>query len=231
MELLATFQTAEQAQLDAALATKQISEEQYLNANLALMAKQDQAKAIQAQKDLAREKQLADAKLQTASSTFGNLATLSRTGNKELGAIGKAAAIAQATIDTYRAANLAYAQLGVFGGPIAAAAAIVAGSVNIAKIASTPLATGIDNVPGIGGADNFPAVLAPGERVVPSQTNQDLTSFLASQSNQPRNNINVSVVLNDIFTSDPREMGLKIISTINEVAQANGVKILSSSVA
>lgn len=231
MELLIESQAAEQALLDEGLALKGASEQQYLDAQLALMAKQDVAKNAQAQKDKQRTAQMNEERLNQTSQMFGNLATLTRTGSKELGAIGKAAAIAQASIDTYVAANKALAQGGPFLGPALAASIVIAGLVNVAKIASTPLAGGIDSVPGIGGSDNFPAVLAPGERVVPSNTNQDLTAFLANQSSQPKTQISVAVTMNDVFTSDPREMGVKIINVINEVATANGVKILGSSVA
>jgi len=159
---------------------------------------------------------------------FGNIASLSSTGNKTLGGIAKAAAIGQATISTYVAANKA-AEWGYPLGPIFAAGAVIAGLANVAKIASTPLATGIDSVPGVGTADNFPAMLAPGERVVPSKTNEDLTNFLAKQQSGGQG-ITVNVVMNDVFTSDPREMGLKIINVINETASSNGIKILGSSV-
>lgn len=121
------------------------------------------------------------------------------------------------------------AQGGIWAAPMAAAIT-AAGMANVAKIVSTPLATGIDSVPGIGSNDNFPAVLAPNERVVPSKTNEDLTEFLKNQSSQPRSQITVNVQMNDLFTSDPREMGRKIIETINEVSQANGITILGSSI-
>jgi len=39
-------------------------------------------------------------------------------------------------------------------------------------------------VPGIGTADNFPATLAPQERVVTAEQNQDLTEFLAENQGQ-----------------------------------------------
>jgi hypothetical protein len=116
-----------------------------------------------------------------------------------------------------------------FNFALAAAVGIKTAS-NIASIVGTPLQTGIDSVPGIGSADNFPAVLAPQERVVPRETNRDLTEFLASQSGQARTSINVNVSISDVFTSDPREVGLKIIETINEAAQANGITLLGSNI-
>ena len=78
-------------------------------------------------------------KLDIASQTFGNLAAIA---GKESNA-GKAIAIAQTTIDTYKGATAAFAALAGVGpvgpvlGAIAAAAAIAAGVANVRKIAST----------------------------------------------------------------------------------------------
>lgn len=78
-------------------------------------------------------------KLQLASSTFGNLATIFG----KQSAVGKAAAIAQTTIDTYQSATSAYKAMSgipVVGpalGAIAAAAAVASGIANVKKITST----------------------------------------------------------------------------------------------
>ncbi|MFP5437477.1 MAG: hypothetical protein ACLGH8_06825 [Bacteroidia bacterium] len=80
-----------------------------------------------------------DNKLNLASQTFGNLQTLL---GKE-SAAGKAMAVAQATIDTYKSAVSAYSAMtgipvvGPALGAIAAAAAVAAGIQNIKKITST----------------------------------------------------------------------------------------------
>jgi hypothetical protein len=76
------------------------------------------------------------------SNFFGNLATLQEAGSKNAFAIGKGAAIAQTTVDTYSAAQKSYnalAGIPVVGpalGVAAAAAAITAGIVRISKIKS-----------------------------------------------------------------------------------------------
>lgn len=227
-ELLAQQYAKENQMLSEARANNLITEQQYQDAttNLALTTDQKQ-RQLQTER-LKYDQKQSEQRLQQTSQFFGNLSTLSQTGNKQLGAIGKAAAIAQATVDTYAGANKAMAQGGIFGFALAASV-VAAGLVNVAKIASTPLATGIDSVPGIGNADNFPAVLAPGERVVPSETNKDLTNFL-SEDGGKGTTINVSVVMNDVWTTDPNELGLKIIETINRAAQANGIKTLGSTV-
>lgn len=83
------------------------------------------------------EKELTNTKLKVASDFLG---TFSELVGKQT-AIGKAAAIAKATIDTYQAANAAYAAMAgipVVGpalGAIAAATAVAAGIVNIRNIA------------------------------------------------------------------------------------------------
>jgi len=78
-------------------------------------------------------------KLQLANQTFGNIAAIV---GKE-SAVGKAMAVAQATIDTYQAATAAYkamAGIPVVGpalGGVAAAAAVAAGIQNVKKITAT----------------------------------------------------------------------------------------------
>lgn len=79
-----------------------------------------------------------NAKLDLAKSTFGNIASIVG----EHTAVGKAAAIAQATINTYQAATAAYGAMssipvvGPILGAIAAAAAVAAGLANVKKIVS-----------------------------------------------------------------------------------------------
>lgn len=135
-------------------------------------------KAKQAQKE--REMRRADE--QAFADGLGNLASLQKTGSKELFEIGKAAAIASAIINTHLAVTKALAEGGPFLGPFLAVTLGIKGAVEVANIAATHLAKGIDFVPGLGSKDNFPALLAPGERVVPSKTNEDLTQFLANNA-------------------------------------------------
>lgn len=84
-----------------------------------------------------------NAQLSTAKDFFGNISQLQNSENKKIAAIGKAAAIAQATINTYQSATAAYAAMagipyiGPALGAAAAAAAIAAGLTNIAKIRSS----------------------------------------------------------------------------------------------
>ena len=120
-------------------------------------------------------------KLSDLSATFSAISTLSTAHNKGLAAIGKAAAIADATIQGYLGVQRA---LGSAPPPFNFALAALVGTAaaaNVAKIAGVGLAGGIDSVPGSGTKDNFPAVLAPGERVVTADQNRDLTDFLSNQ--------------------------------------------------
>lgn len=138
------------------------------------------------QKD--EENRIDKERLNAGKSALDELAQFQNSKNSEMAAIGKASAIASTTISTYQGAQSAAASLAGIPivGPelaIAAAAAFIAGGLaRVAAIEGVPLATGIDSVPGIGNEDNFPAVLKPGERVVPTETNQDLKKFISGDS-------------------------------------------------
>jgi hypothetical protein len=220
----------ENAMLDAAAAQGLIRGQDLANARYALEMKSSQAQLALHAARVKQEETLNKEREANFKSTLGTIAGLASSSNKTLAAIGKAAAISQATIDGYAAVQKALASAPPPFNYGLAAAVGAAAAANVSKIVGTPLATGIDEVPGSGFKDNFPAVLAPGERVVPRETNQDLTRFLEMQGGQKGAQINVNVTMNDVFTSDPREMGMKIIETINEAAQANGIQILGSTI-
>lgn len=83
---------------------------------------------------------IAENKISLAEMTLSNIAAIA---GKE-SAVGKAVAVAQATIDTYKAAVAAYAAgvsvggpVGLVLGPVSAALAVAAGLANIKKIVST----------------------------------------------------------------------------------------------
>ena len=91
-------------------------------------------------KTIARRRLIAKFSIDMASSMFGSLSSILGEESKA----GKAFAVAQATIDTYKAANAAYASLAgipVVGpglGYAAAAAAVLAGVANVKKILEVP---------------------------------------------------------------------------------------------
>jgi hypothetical protein len=158
-----------QAKVDAIIAQEQEGSRQQLE----LLKKRN-----------AQEEQLSQARLKGFSQFFGNLSALQKTQSAELFAIGKAAAIAQATIDGYAAAQGAYKVGAGIGGPILgaifAAAAAAAAAVNISNIAATNLATGITEVPPGFRNDTFPANLSSGERVLSVEQNKDLKQFMSN---------------------------------------------------
>lgn len=108
--------------------------------------------------------------LQNAQSFFGNLATLSRSENKKIAAIGKAAAITQATIDGVLAVQKALASAPPPANYALAAAAGVAAAANVASIVAQNvgfMTGGSFKVGGSGGADSQMVAFraSPGETV------------------------------------------------------------------
>jgi len=108
-----------------------------------------------AQFEIQIEKQKQNAKLSLASQAAGNIASIFGQESK----IGKAAAIAQTTIDTYKSAQAAYSALagitvvGPVLGAIAAAAAVAGGIANINKIRQTSTsASGSISTPSVSSA-------------------------------------------------------------------------------
>lgn len=164
LDLNASLLEAQKNQQDGLLGSQQYYSDQRVNIETAASIKLAQV-----------DTQLYQMRLSQASDFFGNLATLSNSSNKELSAIGKAAAIAQATIQTYLAANEAYAAMasipyvGPVLGAVAAAAAIAAGIANVAKISGVAgFATGVIDLqgPGTTTSDSILAALSAHESVI-----------------------------------------------------------------
>jgi hypothetical protein len=133
----------------------------------------------EANKRKAAERQKWDTVISINNQTFGNLATLMDTKNKELFAIGKASAIAQATISTYAGAAKAFETVPYPFNFAAAASVIVAGMVQVANISSTSLGGGGGGggasgggvaVPIGSGADGVPFERGIGPNATPAQT-------------------------------------------------------------
>lgn len=118
------------------------------------------------------------ASLNLASDFFGQLSALQKSESSKARAIGKAAAIAEATINTYRAATAAYAAMAgipVVGpalGVAAASAAIAAGMANVAAIQGQAH-DGIMSVP-----EDGTWYLKKGERVTTAETSAKLDRTL-----------------------------------------------------
>lgn len=153
-----------------------------------------------------------------AASFFGDLSQLATSKNKELAAIGKAAAITEAVINTYKSATGAYASLsgipyvGPALGAAAAAAAVAAGMANVAKIRSAgSFATGGGfTVGGSGGVDSQMVSLraSPGERVSISTPTQVRHGTGAEQANGSRQSQAPTVITPKIINVlDPSIVG------------------------
>lgn len=216
--------------LETARQNNLITEQEYQQARIALgqnyaLENAKQQTAITAF-NAAQEKQRQD----NFKSTMSTISGLASSGNKELAAIGKAAAITNATIDGFAAVQKALASAPPPFNFALAAAVGAATAANVAKIAGTPLKTGITEVPrsssGGNSGDNFPAILSPGERVVDSQTNQDLKAFLANQGGGGAQvSINVNVMPGTGLNNE--QIG-NLIEQMNNYFTSGGLRLVGS---
>lgn len=120
-----------------------------------------------------------------AATAFGKLSALQKSKNAELKAIGKAAAIANITIQTAQAAMAIFAGfsaipiVGVPLGIIGAAAAVIFGAEQISDVISA--ADGGMITGGIPGKDSVPVMAMPGELVVPQRNFDEVVNSVAAQ--------------------------------------------------
>lgn len=178
--------------LQAALEQEKITREQFEAGQLAAAQKltQDLNKNDLQRRKFREEENKRN--IQAVSDTFGNIAQLQSAGGRTAFEIGRAAAIAQATVNTYQGVSNALA--GPPTGPpyplniIFAASQAVALGAQISRLAgaSPPgLAAGLTQVPPGFNNDTFPAFLNSGERVISGPQNEDLKEFLNdSRGNQ-----------------------------------------------
>jgi len=144
-----------QDDLDAAYAAQQASNEKLLTDNdkfrgddLARQAAYNAARAETDRQYAEQSKAIDQGRQQiglaAASDFFGNLASLQHSSNNKIARIGKAAAIAQAIINTYQSATAAFSAMasipyvGPALGAAAAAVAIATGLANVAQIRAQP---------------------------------------------------------------------------------------------
>lgn len=165
-------------------------------------------------------------RLQQEDQFWGGLASLSRSGNKELAAIGKAAAITQATIDGIAAVQKALASAPPPINYALAAAVGVETAANIASILSqgTAFATGgTFNVGGTGGTDSQVVAFraTPGEQVAVSTPQQVRHGAGAGQQGSGAAPTNVTVNPQIINVRDPSEIPSAIQSSEGTTAILN----------
>lgn len=229
---LTTQYTEEQALLDNARAQNKITEEQYLQATQQLSRNEFDARKKMGQDKLNYDKNVNKQTLSATGDLFGALAVLQESSSKELVAVGKAAAIAQATISAYLAITNALATVPYPANYIAAAAIGIQAFAQVAKISGIGFAKG-GEVPGSGTRDSVPAVLTPGENVVDRSTNRKLNSFLdgsGSGGGGPQVSITVSLagatIIGDLKSA---EFGAATVQAINEaVARGMALPILGT---
>jgi ribosomal protein S20 len=118
-------------------------------------------------------------RVQDLQSTFAYIATLSDSGNKTLAAIGKAAAISNATIDGFAAVNKALASAPPPINFALAAAVGTAAAANVAKIAGVQFENG-GIVGATKGPDNRVATIRDGEMVLNAEQQKTLFNAINS---------------------------------------------------
>ncbi len=138
-----------------------------------------EAEAAQAKAQINAD--LYEKRLASTSEFFGNLATLANSSNHTLAAIGKAAGIAQATIDGVVAVQKAWASAPFPFNLPAVAATTVAVAANVATIAGVGFADGgYVSGPGSSRSDSIPARLSNGEFVINARAVAQHRSLLES---------------------------------------------------
>jgi hypothetical protein len=232
-ERMALEQERFQAENDAlveARANNLISEEQYLAARDQLQQQYELQSLKTSQERMKSEEALNKQRAANFKDTMSTISSLSSSGNKELAAIGKAAAITNATIDGYAAVQKALSSAPPPFNFALAALVGAATAANVAKISGVGLQSGITEVPRSAGGgnlgDNFPAVLNPGERVVDSQTNQDLKAFLANQGGGSQVNVSVTVMPGTGLNNE--QIG-NLIEQMNNYFNSGGLKLVGAS--
>lgn len=163
------------------------------------------------------DKIMADGKAELAESVSAGLAVASEALGKQTAA-GKAAAIAETTINTYKSAQSAYASLsgipivGPALGAVAAGIAVAAGLANVKKILSvkTPGGAGSGSAPS---ASAVPASAAPTTTFISSRDNQLASSISGSINNKPTV-VKAIVVSKDVTTAQEADRNAVNTSTI-----------------
>lgn len=169
-----------------------------------------------------------DVILSQADKFFGNVAKLQSSNNATMAKVGKAAAIAQAIVNTYQSANAAYASMagipyiGPALGAAAAAAAITSGMANVAAIRSQ--STGFMKGGYTGNlARTQVAGLVHGQEFVmnASATQRIGVNNLEALQRGDMSSIQVPQITNQSSTSEKAESSLQTIAPIINIALVN----------
>lgn len=154
-------------------------------------AKQDEFDFVKSRTEAEKnfDEQTYAQRVQTAQKGLAALSSLQKSGVREAFILGKRAAQAQVLLDIPKAAFAAYTSLigipivGPVLAPIAAAAAVLAGQQQLRQIEAQQFAEG-GLVPGTGNKDTVPALLTPGEVVVPKQNFEDLKTGIGGNTDE-----------------------------------------------
>lgn len=190
---------------------------------------QAESVAVQTERKMqlnALDQWLASSEYQSQAQALTDIAQLQNAKTKEMAAVGKAAAISQATIATYKSATDAYsamAAIPVVGpalGAAAAAAAIASGLMNVSKIMGVELAVGTPYVP-----EDMPATVHQGEIIVPRTFSEGLrsgdlvmsaTDDIGRAGGDMVNSGNVSVNFNgDVLADNPENIARKLADVLS----------------
>lgn len=156
----------------------------------------------QSEKERELDKLTANAKVDVAQQTFANLKSIFGENSK----VGKAAAIAETVINTYKSATAAYASMsgiplvGPALGAIAAGAAVAAGIANVKKIKQTG-----DPVSG-GGSEIQAQPQAPDFNVVGAAPENQLAEVIGEQQQKP---VKAFVVSNEVSSQQALDRNIE----------------------
>jgi hypothetical protein len=167
----------------------------------ALKAIADKAAAA----DIARDELLKEQKLKSVGDTFGQIASILGKNS----AAGKAAAIAQATINTYQGISEVWGNKSVLPAPfdviqkgVASIAVLAAGLKTVKSIKSVKKPAGVRGGGGGGSGGAAPSFTPPSFNAVGSSGTNQLADVIAEQSNKPSRSY---VVAGDVTTAQQLE--------------------------
>lgn len=191
LEDLTVFQEQKRAAIEAGLLTEQEAEQKYLNDIIAKNVAAHNTRLADTKKYgaayAAINQALNSSEVQGFKQATGELVQLTQSKNSTLKAIGKAATISQIAIKTAESAMNIYAGFSAipFIGPAlglaGAIAAVAFGAEQISNVVAA--ADGGMITGGMAGRDSVPALLMPGELVVPTRNFDEVVSSVAATRN------------------------------------------------
>jgi hypothetical protein len=180
-------------------------------------------------------------KLSSVSQMFGDLATIMNSGSRNMFEIGKAAAIAQAAVDTISGAQSAYTgMLLTFPGPLgvglgiaAAAAAVVAGTMRVAQIQATEFqpkqtsalgaSQGVFDFRAAGNSEGLVTTLQAGESIIPRPFTEALRTGEATLGGSSGGNTLQVIVQGDVIGTPRDEFYTTAAQRISELIQSGSI--------